>query len=241
MLETNLMNKILVLKAFEKAKEKKKKKGIKKPSQTDLSEELSNYIDKIEAISLGERSFRDYYNEAKKLKDDEEDIRIKQISVINGLCKYLGFNDYQEFLLSIEDEREKTNLEKIRIVVKKNKITISIIGIVLASFFIYDFTTRQRLMVWQEDHYVEVKLDLQEYDINQLKAYKEERILNFKQITPDCNTDFFKEDGSENLWYGKSKDGELEYFTDLGLHPETGSTLKKITKHMIKTHICDTY
>jgi len=81
------MNKILILKAFKKARIKKKNNGVKKPSQTDLSVELSDFIDKSEGFSLGERSYRDYYNDAKKLENEDEDISIKQLSVINGLCK----------------------------------------------------------------------------------------------------------------------------------------------------------
>lgn len=33
--------------------------------------------------------------------------------------------------------------------------------------------------------------------------------------------------------------GKLEYFTSLGLHQETGKTLKTITKYMINEYICD--
>ena len=45
-------------------------------------------------------------------------------------------------------------------------------------------------------------------------------------------------DGSERLWYGKNKNKELEYFTAFGKHPETGKTLKPITKYMIAKYIC---
>ena len=31
----------------------------------------------------------------------------------------------------------------------------------------------------------------------------------------------------------------LQYFTALGLHPETGKTLKPITQYMIDKYICD--
>lgn len=124
---------------------------------------------------------------------------------------------------------------------------LKLFSISMIAFIIITVTTihvlknQTRWMVWQNDHYIEVKLNVEEYNISQLKVYKEDRILYFKQTTPDCNTKFFKSDGSENLWYGKNAKGELEYFTDLGLHPGTGKTLKKISKHMIRTHICESY
>ncbi|WP_299114326.1 hypothetical protein [uncultured Winogradskyella sp.] len=232
------MNKLLIVKAFVEARLANEKKGIKKPSQTDISKELSNFIDKEEGFSLDERSYRNYYNEAKNLLDTQEDISIKQMSIINGLCKYLGFNNYQEFTESLVEEEEKSIFKKIKILIKKNKIVISIMSIIIIGLIMYNSITRQRWMVWQEDHYVEVKFDLEKYNVNQLKVYKEERIEFFKKINPTCAYEFFNEDGSVKVWYEKNKNGELEYFTDLGLHPETGETLKKITQYMIDKYIC---
>jgi hypothetical protein len=95
-----------------------------------------------------------------------------------------------------------------------------------------------RWMVWQDDHYVEVAFDSQTYYINELKLYKEDRILHFREISVTCDTIFFDKNGDVKFWYGKNTDKALEYFTALGLHPETGKTLKPITKYMIDTHIC---
>jgi hypothetical protein len=234
------MNKILILKAFEEAKEKKKNKGIKKPSQTDLALELSNFIDESESFRLGERSFRDYYNDAKKVKDSHEDISIKQISVINGLCKYLGFDNYQEFISSIEKNSTRTSIKKTSVFSRKNMIVIMSTLIVVIGFFTYNSATKQRWMVWQEDHYIEVDFDTEKYKIKQLKILKEERIELFKKVLPICGeTTFFNVDGSVAIWYGKNKDKTLEYFTALGLHPETGKTLKPITGYMIEKYICN--
>jgi len=120
-------------------------------------------------------------------------------------------------------------------------ILISSVILLLIVFIIIPLN-RTKWMVWQNDHYIETSFDLEKYNLDDLKRYKKERIENFKKIeSPNCTTSFFKTNGSENVWYGKNSKGDLEYFTDLGLHPETGKTLKKITKHMIKTHICPEY
>jgi hypothetical protein len=49
-----------------------------------------------------------------------------------------------------------------------------------------------------------------------------------------CEIIFFNSDKSAGFWYGKNKNHQLEYFTDLVLHPETSKTLKTISAYMIK-------
>ncbi len=51
-------------------------------------------------------------------------------------------------------------------------------------------------------------------------------------------TDFFVE-GTERplIWYYKTKEEEIEYFTSPGLHPTTGETLRKITPYIIQTYV----
>lgn len=235
------MNKILILGAFKKASVELKKQGKEKPSLTEISEVLSNYVDEHENFSLGERTYRDYFNEAKKLENESEDISVKQLMVINGLCKYLGFKGYQDFVESIEGAKDNNTMRTLPVFLKKYRIAF-VIGFILISIVcLSTYVTRQRWMEWQERHYVEVQFDSKKLSDGSLKAYKEDRIEHFRLVQPNCQSSFFKEDGAENLWYGKNKDGELEYFTALGLHPETGKTLKKITLHMIKKYICADY
>ncbi|AUC81718.1 hypothetical protein [Lacinutrix sp. Bg11-31] len=123
----------------------------------------------------------------------------------------------------------------------KNKVYLITILLILSTLFLVHIN-RTRWMIWQENQYIEVGFNVEKYNLNQLKVYKKERILSFKQIeSPNCKTAYFKENGSENVWYGKNTKRTLEYFTALGLHPETGKTLKKITKYIITTHICEDY
>ena len=232
------MNKKLIIKAFEKARVNLQKRGIKKPSSTDIADELSNYINENENFKLGERSFRDYRNEAKKIINLDSDISIKQLKVINGLCKYLEFEDYKAFVTSLNLETNNSGLRIISNFIKKNKITLITSSTIIFIFLIINSVTKQRSMVWEENHYIEVKFDIEKYKLNQLKIYKEEKITFFKKITPTCSTLFFNKDGSERIWYGKNKEKELDCFTALGLHPETGKTLNPITDYMIDKYIC---
>ena len=96
-------------------------------------------------------------------------------------------------------------------------------------------------MAWEENSYVEVNFDAEKYSLSQLKIYNQKRIENFQRVLPDCQTKFFNNDGTAKLWYGKNNSGELEYFTAIAKHPETGKTLREITDYMIKKYICEKY
>ena len=94
-------------------------------------------------------------------------------------------------------------------------------------------------MVWDKDHYKEVKIDTDKYSFDQLKIYKEERIKYFQKIEPSCEVKYFDQRGKVKVWYGKNVKGDLEIFSSFGLHPETGKTLKPITKYMIRKYFCN--
>jgi hypothetical protein len=94
-------------------------------------------------------------------------------------------------------------------------------------------------MVWNDDHYIEVKFNLEKYDLSQLKIYKKERITSFRKINnPDCNRQYLNEKGEPLVWYWKKNNEEIEVYTSPGLHPITGKALKPITRHMIRKYIC---
>ena len=245
------MNKILIMHAFAKAEQEIKNKGIIKPSLTEKAIEISTYLEEHMDFNLGERSLRDYRSAAQKLEHDTGDIRIKQVDVITGLCHYLEYENYQDFVKSNDRSRADKPIEIEPPVVKPTVETLPkksilrnyrlyiLLGVICILLFgLYNYMNRQRWMVWKEDHYTEVDFDAKKYDIKQLKLYKEDRILSFRKIKVTCLTDFFHPDGSVLVWYGKNGDKQLEYFTDLGLHPETGKTLKPISSYMINKHIC---
>ena len=117
-------------------------------------------------------------------------------------------------------------------------VLVVFITILVVALFTFD---NQRWMVWNKTHYTEVAFDLKKHDINQIKKYNESRIKYFEKINPDCNTVFFKDNNLENLWYGKNYNKTLDFFTSEGLHPQTGKTLKPITRYMIKKYICPDY
>lgn len=244
------MHKRLIIEAFKKAEKERKEKGDNKPSAIHMAEDLSEFVKSVENFSLGERSYRDYLRGAEALLDDIEDININQLKVVNGLCKYLGFESYTVFKnknstfienkKTIENKVKISSLSRLSVFVKKNKVFLVLISVALAllTITIINKINKQRWMVWNKDHYVEVKFDTKKYDLGQLKLYNEERIKFFKKVLLDCDRTFFDKKGNPIIWYGKNNLGELELFTSIGLHPETGKTLKPITQYMVKKYVC---
>ena len=224
------MHRNLLNEAFKKAK-----KELNSNKITHLSQHLSSYIVEDCKEPYGEKTLRINYK--KILETSDEKIYLKEFAA-EALSHYLGYSSFTDFVQKNSNEQNSHPLQP-QIFLKKNKLIIFLFLIVISSVLIYYSSSRQRWMVWQVDHYIEVDFDTEKYKLQQLKLYKEERIKGFKKIIPICNeTIFFNEDGSANLWYGKNKDKKLEYFTALGLHPETGKTLKPITSYMIKKYIC---
>lgn len=231
------MHKELILEAFKSGKEKLTKNGSSHPSINSISEHIATFLTDDLKYSTHSRTLRNYYNKAL----EEEQINISRIETVNGLCKYIGFKDYKDFINSkktvdeptVEKENKKTFLKKIYLF---GFITLAAI---LISVLFFIRSDEPKFMIWNIDHYEEVELDLKKYKIGDLKVYKQERIDDFKKILPDCNYQFFNPDGTVRIWYGKNNNKVYEFFTDLGLHPETGKTLKPITEYMVKNHICN--
>lgn len=202
-----------------------------------LAKHLSDEIYAISKATYGEKILTIKYKSV--LASENSDIQIKPHAA-EALSKYLGYEDYLEFITKHAKRFEyddKTFFEFI----KTHRLALLVVVLLISGVLIYNYTTRQRWMVWQNNAYVEVNFDLQKFDVNQLKIYNEDRILHFKKINPDCDYDFFRTDGNVLIWYGKNKTKALEYFTALGLHPETGKTLKPITAYIIAKHICESY
>lgn len=251
------MHRKLLLMAFEKARKELIDRGDSTPSINKCAKELSTIVS--EDFAYGSRILRILYKRANE--SEKDNFSIPRIEVVQALAKYLEYDNYEEFVLMNKGREQKriddggvllisptdgTAQEKGRetvIGLKKNNkfikgIAFAGIFIIAITFSIYLFVDRQKWMVWDGSHYVESSFDPQKLKEGNLKTYKKERITDFKKLLPTCETKFFNDDGSVRVWYGKNKDGTLQYFTSFGLHPETGKTLKPISKYMIGKYIC---
>ena len=227
------MYKKVVQEAFKKAQ-----KDIPgRTSETRISEHISTVLLNDFKTQISGKTLRNLINQSKKTKADE-DISISSDYILN-LCKYIGYKDYNDYVLNTQSVVDKS----VGLIdfLKRNWIILVICFITISSVIIYFSFNKQKWMVWNDTQFVEVDFDKEKYNLNQLKLFKDEQIENFKKIVPDCETIFFDDNGSELIWYGKNNSGDLEYFTFYGKHPETGKTLKPITKYMIRKHICESY
>ncbi|WP_031427643.1 hypothetical protein [Flavimarina sp. Hel_I_48] len=249
-----MSHKALIILAFKKAGQNELIKGNKEPSKTEKATALSVAVAEINRSTIGEKSLRTYYKRASSAEEGE-DIKIPQWEVVEALLQYLGFTDYADFLQSLGEAKQLGDLKEDRTIAEekfmkpffikgwflsnRKGLILGFTGItVLLVFLFINLKEEQRWMVWQIDHYKEVDFNAQLVGHGRLKRYREERVEEFKKVEPDCNTIFFNKDGSVKIWYGKNSEGQLEFFTALGLHPETGKTLKSITEYMILKYIC---
>ncbi len=227
------MYKEVVKKAFEKAQEEIPGKTTK----TNISEHISMILLNDFKVQISGRTLRNLIDDSNRV-DDGEDISVHSEYVL-ALCKYLGFENYKAFLVENTKWHEPNN--KAATFLKRNWIMLLVCIIAVLVSITSAIFNRERWMVWQDTKYVEVNFDVEKYHLNALKLYKEEQIAHFQKIIPNCETKYFNEDGSENVWYGKNKKGDLDFFSLFGKHPETGKFLKPITKYMIKKYICEDY
>lgn len=213
----------LIIKAFEKAGSE-----IHTSKATPIAKHLSDYIEKQSKEPYGERSLRDHYTAAKK--GDPIDLRR---FVANALSVYIGYNSFEDFVKA----QPSIPVEPKGMPTRYKWAIAGLLFIVLFVAISYLQFNKQRWMVWQDDHYVEVKFDEKLLQEGKLKLYSEERISNFKQLQPDCETRYKTPTGKPLVWYGKNTVGELQYFTSPGLHPETGKTLRELSKYMFDKYI----
>lgn len=217
------MHTSLLLKAFEKAGNE-----IHSSKATPIAKHLSDYIEKLSKEPYGERSLRDYYTAAKK----GAPIDLRRF-VADALSVYLGYESFEDFV-----KANPTAPIKKKSFFKHYKWPLAGVVFILLVAWGYHQLTKERWMVWQEDRYVEAPFDDKLLQEGKLKLYSEDRIANFKQMHPDCDTPFKYNYGSIRIWYGKNAEGELQYFSTPGLHPETGKTLKELTKYMFDKYVC---
>jgi hypothetical protein len=211
-----IMHKKIILNVFAKAE---KESGLK--TKTQIATYIANELEKHHNITISDRAIRNHYNDAKS-----NTIR-HQMSpyIIDALCQYLGFENLKEYTLKNEKRSIKSGWSK-------NKGKVAMGSLLIVASYLGVETFDKDCMTWVNNHYQKENCD----KANTIPL-DNSLINNFKKVVPDSNYPFFKENGQANLWYGKSINGNYEYFTSFGLHPNTGKTLKAITPYIIKTHI----
>lgn len=220
------MHNELVKIVYEKATANLFEKNGAKPSNLKIGEHLSDYFSELN-VGYTPRAFTDLFLKLKR----EEEISLSRQDLVQGLCQYLGYKSFVEF-------KKVYNSEEFKMIPKLRKrlylVLLPLIALI-ASFYGINQISSENCMKWENDHYISIDCNESTSEITPLDKVA---LKKLKKVNPDCNYVYMRADGSENLWYGKGVNGEYEYFTHYGLHPETEKTLKKVTKHIFDKYIC---
>jgi hypothetical protein len=195
---------------------------------------LEGKYQKVNFVSS--RSLTNYYN--KYVEEVANTAGEPNGELKDLIALYLGFDSYLDFENSLV-KPEKQSIVK----PAKNALSTKNTWIAFSAFIIFilgviyfvntNFYSEKNCIIWTETYFVESPCDVK-YSIDNTRYQL--NIDAFKKIKVDKETAFFKDEKAV-VWYGKSKSGEMEYFTLRGVHPETLKELKPITAYIIKKYV----
>ncbi|MEG1026565.1 MAG: hypothetical protein RSF34_18985 [Flavobacterium sp.] len=191
--------------------------------------EVEDIVDKEEVIfDSKEPSVESSNNEVEK--NEIEYVNNESIEVIEtevNTPKVIGISEE----VSIQKQKN-IPLQKIGII----GIIVVIIGI---SVFlnIKNWTTKE-CMVWNGDKYEAVDCSETINSFAEATLPKDDKLIEeFRKMKVDTKTSFFDKKGNPKIWYIKNPNGTLEFFNKPGLQPETGKTLRPISRYIIQEYV----
>jgi len=129
---------------------------------------------------------------------------------------------------------------------KQNNIPfkkIGIIGIVaviigISLFLNFKTWTTKDCMIWKGDKYEPVDCGETINSFAETTLPKDDKLIEeFRKMKVDTKTSFFDKKGNPKIWYIKNPNGTLEFFNKPGLQPETGKTLRPISRYIIQEYV----
>lgn len=124
---------------------------------------------------------------------------------------------------------------------KANRINLVLFILVIISIgFIIKtiFFNEEGCMVWKDDHWeaISCETEVKSFVDMPIVHLDKVRLERQRKIIATDTTTFFR-NGKPVVWYYKTPDGTIEYFSYPGLHPVTGETLKKISHIIIDKYV----
>ncbi|ALU26175.1 hypothetical protein HX057_03725 [Myroides odoratimimus] len=144
----------------------------------------------------------------------------------------------QSFAESLPTTTAKNKLKRNLLIV-----TVIIIGLLGVGSLVSSMLSNDECMKWEGDRYV--AYDCGEATIksfagvsNEPVPYDKSILKNFKQISVDCDTEFFRK-GKPKVWFVKTGEGKHDYFNNpgTGVHPISGKSLRPITQYHLNKYI----
>jgi len=174
------------------------------------------------------------FSENDKISDPERtritDVADKRINIVETAI------NTQEVINVTEEasiqKQKKIPLKKIGII----GIVVVIIGISL--FLNIRNWTAKECMVWKGDKYEAVDCSETINSFTETTLPKDDKLIEeFRKMKVDTKTSFFDKKGKPKIWYIKNPNGTLEFYNKPGLQPETGKTLKPISRYIIQEYV----
>lgn len=226
----------IVIKVFEEAK-----KTSASHTKYALSKKISSELG-LSSKTL-ERAYDRYINR-------KESIHPLQGESIKRLCTYLGYEDYGDYVTKNLKREESDEGIKFPHIEERQKswLKISVVivlGSILLIIGVADLFKKPEVaddekncMTWADSHYLEISCDIGPFSTygTKVEPLRPMLLKNMKRIEVGRAYKFFSKDDKPLIWYYKTYNKEIEYYTAPGLHPINGETLKKITPYMIQTY-----
>lgn len=241
-MKNELIYEDITKKAFAKAE-----KNFVNKRKYKLAESISESIEEKNKVRIAKETFVNYYN---KYIEKWENIATPKHENIELLCKYLGYNSFEDYLNqkninneSISENELVNPIPTTQSNPKKEKIMLRLLWILAlavtigVSYSILAPKQTNECMIWKNDHY-EITACNGESNIIPLDP---ETLNAMKQLIGLCKDDtFFLPDDTPVVWYDKFHN-KLTFFTMEGIHPTNRRTLKPITPYIIDKYIpeCD--
>ncbi|MGV0941309.1 hypothetical protein [Empedobacter sp. ULE_I140] len=198
--------------------------------ENNLKKEISPDLLNILAHYIGYESFGDFNQKNQLTKNEEKEVNVEEIASVEPIID----NNISEEESIINLPSKKNNFfEKIKL--QRNKVIAgSGIAMILASggLFLNSMNQNSSCMVWKENHYEEIECEKTSPQMNAIPY--NEAVFQLKKITKPDTLNF--KNALDKVWYTK-KNGEVEFFTNYGLHSENGKTLKPVTKYILTKYV----
>ncbi|TGN27781.1 hypothetical protein [Empedobacter tilapiae] len=246
-------------KVFEKAK-----RDCGSSSKNAISTYLNTIFIDDYNFSISTKTISRYYESLEKNEINEKNISIDTLNTLAHYIDYENFGDFNQKNQLKKSEEKEVNVEEIasiepilddniseeesiinlsskksnffeKIKLQKNKIIIGggvTTALVAGNLFLNSINQNSSCMVWKENHYEEIECEETSLQMNAVPY--NETVFQLKKITKPDTLNI--ENALDKVWYTKIN-GEVEFFTNYGLHPENGKTLKPVTKYILTKYV----
>ncbi|WP_264553925.1 hypothetical protein [Flavobacterium sp. N2038] len=111
-------------------------------------------------------------------------------------------------------------------------------GLFLLCIIVYFASSQKQCMQWSGDHYEKVDCDLKIEGLGTAARIEilDKSLVNLQKVNVCDTTTFFDKNGTAIIWYGKTANG-IDFFNSHGRHPESSSSLKPVTRHILGKYV----